>query len=223
MISVAISALCGYTSVRWKLTLRVLMRTIDVVASHDHAWKFVGFLVSLDIHLGGGFAGGVRVGGFEQAVFFEIFPVVLTVDFISADMNELFDVALDSRLEQLMGTDDIRLGEGKRVAERQVDVRHGCEVHNGVNVVLLDTAQHGGLIVNVAKHKLEVGTRVQTFGIVQRSAVVDFVKRHNIVGLGIGEGEMADNPGGASGTLATMLILVRDTHMKPAPPVIMIL
>ena len=138
------------------LTLGVLVRTVHVVASDDDAGKLVRLLVRLDVHLSSCLAGGVRVGGFQQAVLFQIVAIMLAIDLVRADVDKLLDAALDSRFQELVGAHNVGLCEGEGVTERQIDVRHGCKVHDGVNIVLSDAAQHRSLIIDVTKDEGEV-------------------------------------------------------------------
>lgn len=138
------------------LTLGILVRTVHIIASHNDAGKLVRLLVRLDIHLSSGFAGSVRVGGLQKAVFFQVVTIVLAIDLVRADVDELLNAAFDSRFKQLVSTDNVGLCEGERVTKGQIDVRHGCEMHNGIDVVLSDAAQHCSLIVDVAENEREV-------------------------------------------------------------------
>jgi len=68
----------------------------------------------------------------------------------------------------------------------------------------------------------EVSFIVQDASVVKGGAVVELVEGYNIVGIGIGQGQMPYQPAGAVIVRNCCCHLGAFTYMKPAPPVIMI-
>lgn len=69
----------------------------------------------------------------------------------------------------------------------------------------------------------EISFVVQDPSVIQRRAVVELVEGHDIVGIGISQGQMSYKPAGAVVVRIYRCHLgVFFTYMKPAPPVIMI-
>lgn len=195
------------------LTLRELVRAVDVVAPHNDHRKLEALLVRVDQHLGGGFAGGVRVGRGQDAGLEEVVIVVLdlAIDFVCGDVDEAVDADALGALEEDVGAVDVGVGEAVRVTEAQVDVGLGGEVENGVNVVALQAVEHLVGIGDVALDKGKVLAFVEGTGVVERRAVIELVEGDNVVCVGIGHGEVTDEP--ASTTRREI------SHLLAAPPV----
>ena len=90
---------------------------------------------------------------------------------------------------------DIGVCKGEGVAKAQVNVRLGCKVQNGVNIVLSQAAKDRLFVCYVSKNELKVGTSIETFGVIERGAVIDFVEDDNLIVFRICESQMADDPG----------------------------
>jgi hypothetical protein len=97
---------------------------------------------------------------------------------IPLDLGILLDA-----LQQDVRADDIVHGEFVRVAKAQVDVGVGGEVEDGVDVVFLQTFDHVGGDGHISVEEVEVSQllRLQQARIVERAAIVEFVKGYNVV------------------------------------------
>ena len=86
-------------------------------------------------------------------------------------------------LQQDMGADHIVHGEFVRVAKAQVHVRVRSKVEDSVDVVLLQAFDHVGGDGHVAVEEVEVARllRLQQARIVERAAIVEFVKADDVV------------------------------------------
>lgn len=205
-------------------TLRVLVRAIDIVAADNDGGELEALLVRVHQHLGGGLAGGVGVGRGQDARLEQVIVVVahLAVDFVGRDVDEAADVYLFGTLQQNVGAVDVGMGKVVRVAEAQVDVRLGGKVKNGVDAVALQAVDHLGRVGDVALVKGKVALIVENTRVVERGAVVQLVKRHNVVGIGVGQGQVPHQPACAAMELAGEDVRIsKEACMKPAPPEIM--
>ena len=209
-------------------TFGVLVRAVDVVAAHDDGGELEALLVRVHEHLGGGLAGCVGVGRRQDAALQQVVVVVLglAVNLVGRDVDEAPDAHLLGALEQHVGAVHVGMREAVRVAEAQVDVRLRGEVEDGVDVVPLEAVDDLGRVGDVPLVECEVAPVVEDAGVVEGRAVVQLVKRDDVVSVRIGEGEMADEPT-CSDTESAALCReagpwgTRSSYMKPAPPVIM--
>jgi len=67
-------------------------------------------------------------------------------------------------------------------------------MEDGVNFVSLEAVHNLRWICDIAMVESEISLVVQSASVVQRSAVVQLIKRHNIVGIRVGQGKMSDEP-----------------------------
>jgi hypothetical protein len=178
------------------LTLWELMWAVDVVGTDNDDWQLERLLVRVDQHLGSSLGGSVWVGWGQDGSLKEIIIILLdlTVDLISRDMDEALDASGLSALKENVSTVDISVGEAVRVAERQVDVGHGGEVEDGVDVVALDAGLDLLWVGDVALEEVEVLLLVQGAGVVQGGAVVELVKGDDVVGVWVLDSEVTDQP-----------------------------
>lgn len=109
-------------------------------------------------------------------------------------MDEAADVDLFGTLQQHVCAVDIRVCEVVRVAKAQVDVRLGGKVEYGVDIVSLQAVDHLGRVGDVALVKGKVALVIEHPCVVERGAVVQLVKRHDVVGIGICQGQMPYKP-----------------------------
>ena len=183
-----------------KLTLRILMRTIHVVAPHNDAWQLEAFRVGVDVHLSSCLAGCIWVGRTEDAVFEQVRISMfgLAIDFISRDVDEPLDSDLDCRLEHNVCAADVGFCERERVAKAEIDVGLSSKMEDGINTVLSQAAKNGFFVCHVAENELEVGARVETFGVLESCAVVDLVEGEDVVIIWVGQSQVADHPGSSA-------------------------
>lgn len=130
-----------------------------------------------------------------------------------------------------MRAEHIVLREDVGVAETQIHMRMRSQVKDGVNVVFLQAPDHVGGCGDIAVEEAEVRLLFQHARIVQRAAVVELVERHDVVGVGIFDGQVAHKPRSTVVFLARSAgfgfveprFLSSDTvrlaYMKPSPPV----
>lgn len=78
------------------------------------------------------------------------------------------------------------------------------KVENGVDVVALEAVDYLGGMGDVALVEGKVALVVQYPGVVEGRAVVQLVERDNIVGVWVGEGQVADEPACAVGRLVSV-------------------
>mmetsp|Transcript_5222 Transcript_5222/g.10722 ORF Transcript_5222/g.10722 Transcript_5222/m.10722 type:complete len:334 (-) Transcript_5222:444-1445(-) len=140
--------------------LRKLMRAVDVIPAGNDTGEFEGAVVGFNEEFGPGFGGRVGVGRFEDVFLlhrlgFEGFA--LAVDLVGGDVDEAADspVAL-GRLEHDVGAEDVALGEIEGISEGVVDVGLGGEVHDGVDVFLVEDVGDEVRAGDVAFNKFEV-------------------------------------------------------------------
>lgn len=204
------------------------MGSVDVVTPNNNDGKLEASHVGIHKHLGGGLACGIRVGRRKNARLEEIVVVVLdlAVDLVGRDVNEALDADLLGTLEEDMGAVDVGVCEAVRVAKAQVDVRLGGKVEDGVDVVALEAVNHLDGVGDVALVEAKVALLVEGACVIERGAVVKLVERDDVVGLGVGEGEVSHKPrsavrAGVSIGACGRVKVCPCAHMKPAPPVIM--
>ena len=110
----------------------------------------------------------------------------LSIHFVGRDVNELLHAGFHCRLKHDVCAADVCLREGKGVAEAEIDVRLCGEMEDCVDVMLFQAAEDGFFVGHVAKDELEVGSGVETFGVVESRTIVDLVKGDDTVGVRIG-------------------------------------
>src|SRR3569833_3072485 len=157
-----------------ELTLGILVWAVDVVTPHYDDGEFEALLVRVDQHLGGGFAGSVRVGRGQYAGLEQVVVIVLdfAVDLVGGDVDESTDADLLGALEKDVGAVHVGVGESIRIAEAQVDVGLGGEVEDGVDVVALEAVYHHRKKRKNTKVEAEVTPIVKGAGVVERRAGV---------------------------------------------------
>ena len=121
----------------------------------------------------------------------------LAVDFISRDVDESLHSNLDCGLEHNVCATDIGFCEREGITEAEIDVGLSSKMEDGINMVLSQAAKDSFFVRHVAENELKVGVRVETFGVLECCAVVDFVEREDVVIIWIAQTEVADDPGGA--------------------------
>ena len=100
-------------------------------------------------------------------------------------------------------------------------------MEDGVDVVPLEAVDDLGRVGDVPLVECEVAPVVEDARVVEGRAVVQFVKRDDVVGMRVGEGEVADEPTRSDTGSATLCreaglsLGTGSSYMKPAPPVIM--
>lgn len=67
-------------------------------------------------------------------------------------------------------------------------------MHHRVNVIALHAVEDFGGICQVAMVKSKVALIVEGSGVVQSRAVIELIKRYNVVSVRVCQGEMANNP-----------------------------
>lgn len=200
------------------LTLRVLVRPVDIVAADNDGGELEALLIRVHQHLGGGLAGGIGVGRGQDARLEQIVVIVthLAVDLIGRDVDEAADVYLFGTLQQHVGAVDIGMGKVVRVAKAQVDVRLGGKVEDCIDAVALQAVDHLGRVGDVALVKGKVALVVEHTRVVERGAVVQLVKRHDVVRVWIGQGQVAHQPACAAIGLAGEDVRVSDEVLHKA-------
>lgn len=159
--------------------LGVLVRAVHVVAASDDAGQLERSVVGLDDELGAGLGGGVRIGGLQDVFLshglgVEVFT--LAVHLVGGHVDETTDsVAVLGRLEQDVGAVDVGLGECEGVTERVVNVSLGGEMHNGVDLLLLEDVVDEVGTLDVALDELEIGQILDVLEIVEAGAVIELV------------------------------------------------
>jgi hypothetical protein len=93
------------------------------------------------------------------------------------------------------------------------------KVQDGVDRVLAETSEVSVLVSDILIDKLEVGSGVETFCIVEGGTIVNFVVGDHPI-FGIGERKIADDPGSTRTVSPGPTMVKTSTYMKPAPPVI---
>lgn len=183
-----------------ELTLWVLMRSIHVIAPHNDAWQLEAFRVRVNVHFSSCLAGCIWVGRTEDAVFEQVRISMfgLAIDFISRDVDEFLHSNLDCRLEHNVCATDVGFCKREGIAEAEIDVGLSSKMEDGINTVLSQAAKDSFFVGHVAVNELEVGARVETLGVLEGCAVVDFVEREDVVIIWIGQSEVADSPGSST-------------------------
>ena len=67
-------------------------------------------------------------------------------------------------------------------------------MEDGVNFVSLEAVHHFGGICDIAMVESEVALVVQGTRVVEGSAVIQLIKRHDVVCVWVGQGKMSDEP-----------------------------
>ena len=100
-------------------------------------------------------------------------------------------------LKQHVRAVDVCICEFVRVAKAEVDVRLGSEVENGIDSVLSQYTLDIRWRCYIALLECKVCLFVEDSGVVERCAVVEFVKGNDIV-VWIRENQMAYKPAGSA-------------------------
>ncbi len=101
-------------------------------------------------------------------------------------MNELLDPNLLRRFQEDVGSVHIGVSKGIRVTEAQIDVGLRRKVEDGIDVVSLQAVHDLGGVCNIAMVEGEVALVIEDSGVVERGAVVELVKRDNVVCVRVG-------------------------------------
>jgi len=159
------------------------VRAEDVIAARDDDGELERAVVGLDDVLGGGLGRGIRVGRLEHVGFdaARILVVGGAIDLIGGDVDEALDAVRLGRLDDHVSTHHVVLREGKRVAERVVDMRLGGSMDDGVDLLGFEDVlqQIGGQ--DVALDELVVRVVLDLIEVVQGRAVVKLVKVDHLV------------------------------------------
>lgn len=175
------------------------MRPVDIVAPHDDDRQLEALLVRVHEHLGRRLARGVGVRRRQDARLDQLVVVLahLAVHLVRRDVHEAPDAAhLPRALEQHVRAVDVGVREAVRVAEAQVDVRLRGEVQHGVDAVALHAVDHVGRVRDIALVEGEVGPVCEEGRVVEGGAVVELVEGDDVVRVGVGQREVADQPAG---------------------------
>lgn len=95
------------------LTLWVLVRAVDIVASHNNHGELEALLVGVDQHFCRRLARSVGVGGCQDAGLQQVILIVpdFAVDLVGGDVDEALDPDLLRALQQHVRSIDVRVGE----------------------------------------------------------------------------------------------------------------
>lgn len=154
-------------------------------------------MIGVDHHFGSCFACSVGVSWGKDAGFLQlIFAMAhFAINFVSRHVDEPFNAGLLGALQKNVRAIDVRVGEAIRVAKAQIHMRLSCKVHHRVNVIALHAVEDFGGICQVAMVKSKVALVIEGSSVVQSRAVIELVKRYNVVSVRVCQGEMANNPG----------------------------
>ena len=156
------------------LTVWILIRTVNVIGTHDDRLDGIAMPERSNEHLCSRFAATIGVHGLQDVVL----AVALrsrasgAVCLIGGHLDEFLDSACFCALEEDLGTDDVRESERGRVLEACVDVGLSREVDDGVDVV---SAEAGGDVFcggDVSLVEREVLPAIQHLGIVQSGSII---------------------------------------------------
>lgn len=138
------------------------MRPIDVVASSDHNRQFEALPICIHKHLCSSLARSVWVCGREQTCLHKVFAIFINfaVHLIGRDVDETSNASSFGAFQHDMSAIDVCSRESVRIAKTQVHVRLGCEVKDGVYIVLLKACGHIRGTHNVALKKGKVWLRI---------------------------------------------------------------
>jgi len=173
-----------------------LVRAVHIIAAHDNGWKLEALEIRVNKHLGSRFARSVGVGRSKNARFMQVIITFLdlAVDLVGRDVNEALDASLFGTLQKDVRTVHVGVREAVGVAEAQVDVRLGSEMKHRVNFMALHAVQDLGRVGEVAVVEGKVASVIEGPRVIQGGAVVELVKGDYVVGMRVGEGEVADDP-----------------------------
>lgn len=182
------------------LTLRKLVRSVNVVTSNNDDWQLEAHIIGIDQHLCGSLGSSIRICRRQNGSLKQICTILrdFTINLIRRDVDKLGNLMSLGTLEQNMGTVDIGIGELIRVSEGQVDVGLSCEMENCIDLVLLDAANDVFRVGDVSVVELEVGEGVEHPCVVEGGTIVKFIKGDDVVGIWIGGGEVTDQPARAA-------------------------
>lgn len=112
----------------------------------------------------------------------------LAVHLVGGDVDELFDADLFRTFQEHVSAIHVVVGEAIRVAETQIYMRLSCKVKDCINLVTLQAINDLDRVGDIALIKAKVSLLVQGASVVGRGAIIKFVKRDNVVSLGVGDG-----------------------------------
>ena len=111
-----------------------LVRAVIIGAARDHCVHAVRVIGGTDQKIGRGLAGGVRTIRGQRRGLAErrLLGFERAVDFIGRDLNIARGSGLSGRVQQALGSQDIRPQERHGVVDRAVDMALGREIDDGV-------------------------------------------------------------------------------------------
>lgn len=169
----------------------------------------------MDHHFGGSLACGIRVGWGQDAGLLQlVFAVAnFAINLVCRYMDKSLDASFLGALQKDVGAIDVCVGKAVGIAKTQIHVRLSGKVHHGIDVITLHAVKNFGGIGQVAMIKGKVALVVEGSGVVESRAVIELVKRHNVVSVGVCQGEMANNPGSAG--VMQMLVMCAWPFKRP--------
>ena len=172
------------------------MRSVDVITPNDNNGKLEAALIRIHKHLGSRLARGIRVRRRKDARLEQIIVVIidLSVDLVGRDVDQALNADLLGALKEDVGAVDVGVGEAVRVAKAQIDVGLGGKVEDGVDIVALEAVDDLDGVGDVALVEAKVALLVEGARVVEGGAVVELVEGHDVIGVGIGEGEVSHQP-----------------------------
>lgn len=179
------------------------MGSVDIIGAHSHQRQLEATPVRADHHLCRSFARRVWIRRRKYACLTEVCRAnwYIPIHLVRRNVYEAIHTMLSCSLKQDVCAVDICTRELVRVAKAQVHVRLRREVEDGVDLVLAQHPLDVARTCDVALLKGKVGSAVEHPRVVQRRAIVELVKRHDVV-VRIPKDQMADEPAGAVAALA---------------------
>jgi hypothetical protein len=91
---------------------------------------------------------------------------------------------------------NIVISEGVGIPKAQVNMGLGSKMEDGINLVTLEAVHDFRRIGDIAMIKAEVPFVIECPRVVQRGAIVELVKRDNVVGIRICHSQVSYQPAG---------------------------
>ena len=126
----------------------------------------------------------------------------------------------NSNIQQHMCSKDVILREFERISKAQIYMRLRRKVENRIYVELSEASQDIGRAGYITVEEGEIDAALQDAGVVSRAAVIQLIKRNDIICAWILGDKVTDEPA----STAYLSRIARSTvccytHMKPSPPV----
>jgi len=153
--------------------LGVLVRTIDIVSTSNDDGHTKRAMIGFGQELSTGLGGGIGIGRLQHCLLIHGFLIesLLTINLISAHVDKALNAMNLGTLEKDVSSHNIVLSELKGISKGVVDVSLSSEMHNSINLLILQHEVDQIGAANVALDELVVGIVLDLIQVLQARAI----------------------------------------------------